>query len=269
MTWQDVTVRVEEGHLFARIWQPENKNEHTLEQAPIVLFHDSLGCVDLWRNFPALLSNSTQRQVIAYDRLGYGKSTPNPYKQSFDFISKESELYFPALRQQLNVTKFIAFGHSVGGAMAVHCASKFANSCDALITESAQAFVEDKTLNGIREAKLEFSQTSNIERLKKYHGEKAQWVLNAWIETWLSPEFGSWHLEDVLPQVQCPFLIIHGSEDEYGSNRHPEVMRKLASGKATMKILSGFNHVPHREQDKKVIELVVNFLDEELDEELD
>jgi len=54
MTWQDVTVRVEEGHLFARIWQPENKNEHTLEQAAIVLFHDSLGCVDLWRNFPAL-----------------------------------------------------------------------------------------------------------------------------------------------------------------------------------------------------------------------
>lgn len=264
MTWQDVFVEIEEGNLFTRIWQPESTNEHALEKAPIVLFHDSLGCVELWRNFPALLSDSTKRQVIAYDRIGYGKSTPSPHKQSFDFIGKESEIYFPALRQQLSFDKFIAFGHSVGGAMAVHCAGKFSDSCKALITESAQAFVEDRTLNGIREAQLEFSQASSIERLKKYHGEKAQWVLDAWIETWLSPEFGSWHLEDVLPQVHCPFLIIHGSEDEYGSNRHPEVMHKFASGKVSLKILSGFRHVPHREQDKDIIELVVNFLDEEL-----
>lgn len=264
MTWQDIFIKVEEGNLFARIWQPENTSEHTLEKAPIVLFHDSLGCVDLWRKFPALLSNSTQRQVIAYDRIGYGKSSPVPHKQSFDFISKESEIYFPALRQQLNFDKFIAFGHSVGGAMAVHCAGKFSDSCEALITEAAQAFVEDRTLKGIREAKSEFAQDSNVERLKKYHGEKAGWVLDAWIETWLSPEFGSWHLEDALPQVHCPFLIIHGSEDEYGSKRHPEVLQRFASGKAIVKILSGFGHVPHREQDQEIIELVVSFLDEEL-----
>ena len=41
---------------------------------PIVLFHESLGCIELWRDFPRKLSQITGREVIAYDRLGFGQS---------------------------------------------------------------------------------------------------------------------------------------------------------------------------------------------------
>ena len=260
----DGFINVGKDKLFVRTWQPEEKNDDLLDKSPIVLFHDSLGCVDLWRSFPAALSNATQRRVIAYDRFGYGKSAANPNEQSLDFVSKEADVYFPVLREQLHIDKFIAFGHSVGGGMAVHCAASFKGQCEALITESAQSFVEDRTLEGIREAKVMFSDASNVERLKKYHGEKTSWVLNAWMETWLSPEFSSWNLEEVLPRVQCPLLAIHGSEDEYGSTRHPQLICELAGGRSTLKILPGFKHVPHREEEKTVVELAANFIDDTL-----
>jgi hypothetical protein len=59
---------------------------------------------------------------------------------------------------------------------------------EALITMSAQAFPEERTLQGIRVAKAQFDNDGQVERLKRYHGDKARWVLDAWIETWLHPE---------------------------------------------------------------------------------
>jgi pimeloyl-ACP methyl ester carboxylesterase len=46
----------------------------------------------------------------------------------------------------------VPFGHSVGGAMAVATAARIPDRCAAVITESAQAFVEDRTVAGIRAA---------------------------------------------------------------------------------------------------------------------
>ena len=43
---QDVHVDTAKGRLYARRWDPAGA-----AGAPIVLFHDSLGCVALWRDF--------------------------------------------------------------------------------------------------------------------------------------------------------------------------------------------------------------------------
>lgn len=59
---------------------------------------------------------------------------------------------FQAVRQALDIGRFIAFGHSVGGGMGICCAATHPQDCDALITESAQTFAEDRTLDGIRAA---------------------------------------------------------------------------------------------------------------------
>ncbi|MET5116198.1 alpha/beta hydrolase, partial [Burkholderia pseudomallei] len=78
------------------------------------------------------------------------------------------------------------------------------SACDALISESAQAFVEDRTLAGIVDAREQFKQRVAFERLRAYHGEKARWVLVAWIDTWLSPEYAGWSLAAVQPRVTSP-----------------------------------------------------------------
>jgi pimeloyl-ACP methyl ester carboxylesterase len=259
-TRDDVWIEHRRGRLFARVWSPVESPGSAAGVAPIVLFHDSLGCVELWRGFPAALCSSTGRRVIAYDRLGFGRSDPRDDKLGMDFIADEARTYFPVVRQQVGFDRFVAFGHSVGGGMAVHCAVELPEACEALITESAQAFPEDRTLHGISLAREQFKAEAQVERLERYHGAKARWVLEAWTETWLHPDFAAWSLEPVLPRVTCPVLAIHGIHDEYGTTRHPEMIARLSRGRSRLEIMPETFHVPHREREAAVVELVEDFL---------
>ncbi len=68
----DHWITTDRGNLFARKWTPTVR--HPDRSATIVLIHDSLGSVELWRDFPPALAAATGRCVIAYDRLGFGRS---------------------------------------------------------------------------------------------------------------------------------------------------------------------------------------------------
>jgi pimeloyl-ACP methyl ester carboxylesterase len=197
--------------------------------------------------------------VVAYDRLGFGRSSERPDLPGPDFIREEAELIFPVLRAELGVTDFSLFGHSVGGSMALVMASRATDACRFVVGESAQAFVEDRTIAGVQAAKASFQQPEQLDRLKRWHGQKAQWVLDAWTEAWLSPAFASWSLATDLPLVKCPILVIHGDQDEYGSVRFPEFICRNAGGPTEMHILKGCGHVPHREQPDTVLDLVSRF----------
>jgi len=249
-----------QGRIFARSWNPSSMASTSQPDSPIVLFHDSLGCVELWRDFPAELSTATGRRVIAYDRLGFGRSDSRVHLPSLDFVAEEATAYFPAVREQFGLRRFIAFGHSVGGGMAVNCAAAFDADCEALITESAQVFPEERTLRSIAEAKEQFKDETQLRRLEKYHGDKARWVVDAWTENWLHPEFAAWSLTAVLPRVTCPVLAIHGIHDEYGSTRHPQTIGQLCSGPSRVEILADTYHVPHRERPGLILDLLAEFI---------
>lgn len=150
-----------------------------IENTPIVLPHGFVGYVDLWRECPAQLAVATGCNVIAYDRLGFGRSDPRVDVRLADFVANETKDFFPVIRKQLSLRELIAFGHRVGGGMAIHCAAKFLEGCHALITESAQAFTENGTVQAIATAKEQFKDETPLDRLKKKHGEKACEVVDA------------------------------------------------------------------------------------------
>ncbi|KJK07304.1 MULTISPECIES: alpha/beta fold hydrolase [Pseudomonas] len=244
------------GQLFAQSWRP-----YVEHGAPIVLLHDSLGCVALWREFPEQLATACGRQVIAYDRLGFGRSAPFPGTLPANFVENEAQAGFQALREQLDFNAFVVFGHSVGGGMAVGCAAAYPQACQHVISESAQAFVEDRTLAGIRDAERQFAEPGQMARLQKYHGEKAHWVLRAWVDNWLSDAFSQWRLDAQLSRVRCPTLAVHGDRDEFGSALHPQRIAALTAGPASLRILPDCGHVPHREYPDAVLAAVSAFLD--------
>jgi pimeloyl-ACP methyl ester carboxylesterase len=251
----DTQLAITGGTIFARRWEPDAR----AGDVPLVLLHDSLGSVELWREFPALLAEQLGRPVVAYDRLGFGRSSPRQELPSANFIREEAEEILPALLAELGIAEFALFGHSVGGSMALLAAAHAGNRCRAVITEAAQAFVEDRTIAGIEAARENFRSLEQFDRLKKWHGEKARWVLDAWTHHWLSAEFATWTLEPDLPRVKCPVLALHGDQDEYGSVRFPEFICRHVSGPADMRILVGCGHVPHRERPDEVAEITARF----------
>ncbi|MBS0416454.1 MAG: alpha/beta hydrolase [Proteobacteria bacterium] len=251
----DLMVDVPGGKVFTRSWKGAPG-----DAAPIILMHDSLGSVELWRDFPAALAQASARTVIAYDRLGFGKSEPLTERPPVNFISAEADRVFPVLRQALAIERFVLFGHSVGGAMALATAALHGEGCEAVITESAQSFVEPLTLSGIRAAKQQFSNDGELARLERWHGERAPWVLDAWTGVWLSPEFASWSLDELLPRVQTRVLAIHGDRDDYGTTEFPRHIARRVSGPAEIAILEDCGHVPHREKSAEVLRRVSAFL---------
>ncbi|MDQ7727757.1 hypothetical protein [Halomonas sp. SpR8] len=55
--YQDRWVTTSSGRMFTRIWEPLQATA----LPPILLWHDSLGCVELWRSFPEALCAATSR----------------------------------------------------------------------------------------------------------------------------------------------------------------------------------------------------------------
>ncbi len=243
------------GQVFVKHWLPDK----LISKTPIILLHDSLGSVELWKTFPEQLAKHLCRQVIAYDRIGFGQSSSLHELPSIDFIAKEACNYFPQIKQRLNLENYVLIGHSVGGAMAINIAASDIDCCTA-ITISAQAFVEDITLQGIKVAKENFKQPGQIKRLEKWHGSKAKWVLEAWFKIWLLPEFSSWSLEGCIGRVTCPVLAIHGDSDEFGSSAFPEYIASHVSGRSEMLLLRDCGHMPHKEKVTEVIEGIDKFL---------
>jgi pimeloyl-ACP methyl ester carboxylesterase len=254
---QDSLVDVPGGGIFVRSW-----NRASGDYPPIVLLHDSLGSVEQWREFPDALATATKREVVAYDRLGFGRSTPRVERPSAGFVLEEAVRFFPALSKALGLTRFSLFGHSVGGAMALSIAAAQSEACGAVVTEAAQAFVEPRTLAGIRAAKERFEDPERFARMVKWHGEKASWVLDAWTEIWLSPDFLTWNLDEQLRKVTCPVLAIHGDVDEFGSVEFPRRIASGVMGPSELAILKGCGHVPHREREEQVLRLTASFLEQ-------
>lgn len=254
---EDFTIATAQGQIHARRWRNAEAPPHS---APFVLLHDSLGAVSLWREFPEQLARQCARDVVAYDRLGFGESSPHPGLLATSFIRDESQQALAAVLTHLGIEPFIAVGHSVGGGMALCAAAQYPQRCLGVITLAAQSYVEQRTIDGLLTAKQAFAEDGQMQRLARYHGDKAPWVLQAWLGTWLSPAFADWTLDEDLRRLQCPLLVFHGDQDEYGSTEHPHRIAALAGGKTTVQVLEGCGHVPHRERMDEVLTTVVVWL---------
>lgn len=215
---------------------------------PVLVFlHDSLGCTQLWRDFPYELANAVQCNVLIYDRLGYGKSDGMPTAQRpVNYLEHEADV-LNIIITTLHIDNAVLFGHSDGGSIALITAAKYPERVKALICEAAHIFVEDVTLKGIIAAIQAYKNTDLAIRLKKYHGDKVETLFKAWTDTWTRPDFKNWNIENFLPAITCPLLFIQGKADEYGSLHQAEKTIHQVKGPAQKLIIPGVGHTPHRE----------------------
>ena len=247
--------KMPDGYLYIKEWIPEQR----LSKTPLIMLHDSLGCIGLWRSFPELLARKLSRHVIAYDRLGFGQSSARHNLPSINFIKEEAHTFFPAVKKHCSIQKYMLLGHSVGGGMSLNIAATD-KDCMGVVSIAAQAFVESITIKGIKDAEEMFKKPGQIDRLKKWHGDKGQWVLNAWTGVWLSPDFAQWSLAYCIKSITSPVLIIHGENDEYGSNAFPDYIEDNVTSVTTKNILKGCGHMPHNEKTDEVVDSIIRFI---------
>ncbi len=230
------------------------------DRPTLVFLHDSLGCMALWRDFPEQLGEWSQCNVLVYDRHGYGASgnLVKP-KRANDYLEDEAAILIELI-DTLNIAQPILFGHSDGGSIALIAAAKYPDKIAAVITEGAHIFVETETVKGIREAMEQYQTTHLKQKLEKYHGDKTDALFNAWTKTWTSDAFQSWNIENFLPLIACPVLVIQGEDDEFGTLAQVNRIVNHVSGKAVKEILPGIQHTPHKEAPELILKLASDFI---------
>jgi pimeloyl-ACP methyl ester carboxylesterase len=221
-------------------------------QRTVVLLHEGLGSLTMWRDFPADLAVRTAARVLAYSRPGYGASSPLKGKREPDYMHREAEVVLPELLEALDVRRPDLLGHSDGASIALIFASAHPANVGSLILEAPHVFVEDLTVDSIAEARIAYQTTDLPRKLARYHADPdaAFW---GWNDIWLDPRFRAWNIEARLPAIGCPILMIQGLQDQYGTAAQLEAIRKGVSGDASIVMLDGCGHAPHRDQPEQTL----------------
>jgi pimeloyl-ACP methyl ester carboxylesterase len=224
----------------------------------IVMLHEGLGSVSLWRDFPAQVAARTGCAVLAYSRWGHGRSEVLSGKRPVGYMHREAEVVLPALLAALDIRQPILLGHSDGASIALIFAGLFPAVPRALILEAPHVFVEDVSIAGIAAAKEAFATTDLRHRLGRHHADPDA-TFRGWNDIWLDPAFRDWNIENALPAIRCPVLLIQGEDDEYGTPAQLDAIR-AGTGTAEILLLPRCRHSPHRDQPAAVLDRISSFV---------
>ena len=249
--------------------------DHTLEyeripgagnRAVVVMLHEGLGSVSMWRDFPKLLAAHTAHTVVVYSRLGYGLSDrlpdgtdargPRRNLRQPDFMHREAFEALPALLQALDIDKPVLFGHSDGGSIALLYASQ--HPVTGVIAMAPHVRVEDISISSIAEAREAYESTGLKTKLAPHHDD-VEGAFRGWNDVWLHPDFRAWNIEAELPLIKAPVLAIQGEQDQYGTLYQIEEIQRRNPRTRLFRI-PACGHSPHRDQPDIVMGAVQSFL---------
>lgn len=224
----------------------------------LVLLHEGLGCVAMWRDFPQKLAAATGCRTVVFSRAGYGHSEAYAEPRSPRYMHHEGEVMLPAFLDALGIERPVLVGHSDGGSIALIFAGAFPQRPLGVAVMAPHEFVEDITLAGIRAARSVWESSDWPQKLGRYHHDAPR-VFSDWNDTWLSPDFRDWNIEAYLPRIACPVLALQGEDDEYATMRQIEVIGEVVPGTEVLK-LPACGHSPQRDQEAAVLSALAAFV---------
>jgi len=243
-----------------RLGKEENGANNEEGRPWLVFLHEGLGSVGQWRDFPSALCATTGLNALVYDRWGYGKAEACPEVGNVAYLHHEALEVLPRVLEHFGIDKAVCIGHSDGGSIALMFAAAYPERTSAVITEAAHVFVEEVTLAGIRAAVAVYETTDLKTKLMRYHGDKTDMVFRRWSETWLSPAFRTWNIEEYLPRVRCPVLAVQGRDDPYGTPAQVEAIVRQTSGPAEGLLVPDCGHIPHFQAPEKIRTAMTDFI---------
>jgi len=224
-------------------------------ERPLVLLHEGLGSVGLWRDFPQALQAATGRRVIAFSRFGHGRSDPPPRPRTPAFFHEEALEVLPDVLAQLHAPEPLLVGHSDGASIALIHAGQHPVAGIALL--APHVIVEDITVAAIRDARRAFDGGSLRERMARHHDDPDA-AFNGWCDVWLDPAFRGWSLEDEAERLYCRTLLIQGADDPYGTLEQLDRIEQRVRGPVERLVVPG-GHSPHLDAREQVVDALLRW----------
>ncbi len=230
----------------------------------LVLLHEGLGCVAMWKDFPHELAAATGLDVFAYSRQGYGRSAPRPAPWPLDYMQKEARRFLPAVLAAAGIDESILIGHSDGASIALIHAGAPAPGPGArirgLVALAPHVFVEDISITSIEAARKAYENTDLRARLARYHGRNVDDAFRGWNGAWLHEDFRNWNIEACLPAIACPVLVVQGEDDPYGTTAQVDAVVRGVGGPVRACLIPDCRHSPHLDQPHAALREITGFI---------
>ena len=228
---------------------------------PLVFLHEGLGSIDLWRGFPDdVRSACGDPTMLVYARHGYGRSAPAASPRPVSYMHHEADVVLPELLDRLAVERPLLVGHSDGASIALLYAGVAGVEArvSGIVALAPHVFVEDETIGGIEAARTAFESTDLRAKLGRYHHDPVA-TFRGWNDVWLSDEFRHWNIEDRLPHVEVPILLVQGTADDYGTLAQLDAIELGVRGRCARLVLDGAGHAPHVDARAEVVAAIGEF----------
>jgi len=235
-------------------WGPRPQAAPTL-----VLLHEGLGCVALWRDFPDNLAAATGFGVFAFSRFGYGRSEPASLPRPLSYMHDEAREVLSRVLDAAGIERCVLVGHSDGASIAaIHAASVQDARVCGLALIAPHFFVEDVTVASIAAIRAAYDTGELRRRLARYH-MRVDVAFRGWSEAWLNPGFRGWDITRQLAAINVPMLLLQGSEDRFGTTAQLRVAERAARCPVRTVLLQGAEHSPHIEAPGPTADEVARF----------
>lgn len=242
-------------HLETRWWGPWSE-----DMPGLVLLHEGLGCLALWRDFPDVLAETLACGVFAYSRLGYGGSDAVTLPRPMSYMHDEAIEVLPRVLDALGVRPVVLIGHSDGGSIAaIHAGAVRDPRVIGVVMIAAHFFVEDVNIAAIRAIRGEYKTGELRARLARYH-HNVDVAFNGWNNAWLDPRFRSFDITAQVSRIEVPVLALQGVDDPYGTDEQLRVLERVATCPVTTRLISCARHAPHLEARDATLQAIVPFV---------
>ena len=243
--------------LFVNCWRSEN------EKGITILFIHGLG--EHSGRYEHWAEKFTKKgyNFLSFDIRGHGKSSGiRGHARSLDTILHDVDLLFHKAEEMFPEQKFILYGHSMGGSIALNHVIRVNKPVSALIVTSPwlkmfkeppypiislisllNKFIPHLTI------KVPFNPeqiSHDPEVVKKYKNDP---LIHNKISIRLFHEmyYGGYHALRNVYKINYPFLLMHGSEDKITSHKASENYVMNTSERTSLKLWDGQYHELHNE----------------------
>jgi pimeloyl-ACP methyl ester carboxylesterase len=256
------SIQVCGGTLETGWWGPDPTDAPTL-----VLLHEGLGSVALWRDVPERLAAATGWGVFAYSRFGYGGSDTTKLPRPMTYMHDEAGIVLPEVLRAAGINRSVLLGHSDGGSIAaIHAGSFPARPVSddqpvllGLVMIAAHFVVEDLNIASIRRIKLDYENGPLRQRLARYHRD-VDTAFRGWNDAWLDTRFQDFDIIRYLPHIHVPILALQGEDDPYGTNEQLRILEANVQAPITTRLIAGARHSPHLEATDLTLAVITDFV---------
>ena len=167
----------------------------------------------------------------------------------------------PEVLSATGVGDHVLIGHSDGASISlINAGGTPSTGLRGVVTMAPHVFCEEVSVSAIRKARDAFVGRDLRKRLTKYHHNNTDCAFWGWCDAWLDADFMHWNIEEYLPSITAPQLVIQGKEDPYSTVVQVDSIVSQSGGPVDVCMLERCEHSPHIEQATRSVGAIDRFV---------